>query len=317
MIKIGETRRNASVLAAAFACCASLANAGCSRDAIEAVNLANEGDKAFEMNVEDAISKYDRASKLDPDNNRILFKLAKAYKKKEDWPKVAATCAKAEAADEKNHKKKTFASYYFLHGYAIEQQATKGGAAWGDAKQPFETAVQIDPNLSQAYEELGEVQLHSDDEQGAIQKYTKAIETKPDELQFYPPLADLYMRLNFNKEAEQVLREGLSYAKEGDKHLFAVHALLGNVLEMKNDLTGSISEYEAAKKACGACDDHKEAYFLLGSAYAAASPPRKNEAIQQLQSFWKITCKGALAKRYEDQCSQSQEIVKRLGGALQ
>ncbi len=296
---------------------ASLTSAGCSRSAIEAVNLANEGDKARDVNIDDAIQKYDQASKLDPDNHRILWKLARAYKKKEAWDKVAATCAKAELAEEKVNKKKTFAEYYFLHGYALEQQALKGGVTWAEAKGPLQTAFQIDPNIAQAYFELAEVLLHSDDEQGALGMYSKAIEVKPDELQFYAPLADLYMRLNFNKEAESVLREGLTFAKEGDKHLFGVHALLGNVLEMKNDMPGAINEYEAAKKACGQCDDHKEAYFLLGTAYAAASPPRKNEAVQELQRFWKVTCKGALAQRYEAQCSQAREISTRLGTPLQ
>jgi tetratricopeptide (TPR) repeat protein len=305
--------------ALAVAATLSVAQVGCSRNAIEAVNLANEGDKARDTNIDDAISKYDQASKLDPDNHRILWKLARAYKKKEAWDKVATTCAKAEAADEKMNKKKTFAEYYFLHGYALEQQAAKGGVGWAEAKGPLQTAFQIDPNFAQAYFELAEVLLHSDDEQGAMQNYSKAIEVKPDELQFYAPLADLYMRLNFNKEAEGVLREGLTYAKEGDKHLFGVHALLGNLLEFKNDMPGAINEYEAAKKACAAdqCNDHKEAYFLLGTAYAAASPPRKNEAVQELQRFWKVTCKGSLAQRYEAQCSQAREISTRLGTPLQ
>src|SRR3954447_26734241 len=116
------------LIVAAVACAAS----ACSRNAIEAVNLANEGDKARDVNIDDAISKYDQASKLDPDNHRILWKLARAYKKKEAWDKVAATCTKAELADEKVNKKKTFAEYYFLHGYALEQQAEKGGVAWAE-----------------------------------------------------------------------------------------------------------------------------------------------------------------------------------------
>lgn len=303
-----------TIVAAALA---ALASSGCSRSAIEAVNLANEGDKARDTNIDDAISKYEQASKLDPDNHRILWKLARAYKKKEAWDKVAATCAKAEMADEKVNKKKTFAEYYFLHGYALEQQAIKGGVGWAEAKAPLQTAFQIDPNMAQAYFELAEVMLHSDDEQGAIQNYTKAIEVKPDELQFYAPLADLYMRLNFNKEAEAALREGLTYAKEGDKHVFNVHTLLGAILEMKSDMAGAVSEYEAAKKSCGQCDDHKEAYFNLGAAYAAATPPRKNEAVQELQRFWKVTCKGAQAQRYEAQCGQAREISTRLGTPLQ
>jgi tetratricopeptide (TPR) repeat protein len=136
---------------------------------------------------------------------------------------------------------------------------------------------------------------------------------------YYVSLADEYNRLMFFDQAEQVLREGLSFAKEDDKHLFNMHALLGSLYENKGDFTRAVAEYEASKKSCDSnkCNDHKEAFFNLGSAYAELNPPRKNEAIQQLQSFWKITCKGALAAKYADQCSQSQEIVRRMGGSLQ
>lgn len=302
-------------LVGALVAAVAAAVSGCSRSAIEAVNLANEGDNVKAVNLEDAISKYEQATKLDPDNHRIAWKLALAYHKKEDWPKVASACAKAQSAEEKANKKKTFANYYFEHGYALGQIADKGGGAWADAKQPLMTAVQIDPQYAQAYEELGIALLHLDDEQGALQNFTKAIETKPDELQYYPPLADLYLRLGFLDNAEAVLKEGLSYAKEGDKHLTSTHSLLGYAYELKGNANNAIAEYEKAKKACGQCDDHKEVYFNLGAAYAQAN--RKNEAMQQLQSFWKVTCKGAQAKKFEDQCVQSQEIVKKLGGSLQ
>ncbi len=298
---------------------AAIGAAACSRNNIEAVNLANEGDKSRGANIEDAISKYEQATKLDPDNARIWWKLALAYEKKEDWEKMASACSGAEGAAERSEKKKSHADYYFRHGYALEQLAEKGTGPWADAKAPFQMAAQLDPNLGEAYGELAWVLLHTDDEPGAMQNWTKALETSPDKTQYYVTLADLYRRLMFYDQAEQVLKEGLSFAKEDDKHLFNLHTLLGDVYETKGDLSRSVSEYEAAKRACDSnkCNDHKEAFFYLGSAYAELNPPKKNEAIQQLQSFWKITCKGALAAKYSDQCAQSQEIVRRMGGSLQ
>ena len=123
----------------------------------------------------------------------------------------------------------------------------------------------------------------------------------------------------FYPQGEQVLKQGLLFAKDDDKHLFNLHALLGEAYETKGDFSGAVTEYEAAKKACDSnkCNDHKEAYFNLGSAYAELNPPKKNEAIQQLQSFFKITCKGAQAVKYGEECAQSQEIARRLGGSLQ
>ncbi len=39
----------------------------------------------------------------------------------------------------------------------------------------------------------------------------------------------------FYDQEEQVLREGLSFAKEDDKHLFNMHTLLGDEYETKGD----------------------------------------------------------------------------------
>ncbi len=295
----------------ALACVMTLA--GCSRNNIEAVNLANEGDKAKAMNIEEAISKYEQASKLDPTNHRILWKLALAYHKKEDWAKVASTCAQAEK------QAPGFASYDFEHGYALEQQAKKGPTSWAEAKEPLQSAISKDPNLSEAYHELAEVLLRLDDEQGALNNYSKAIEVKPDNASYYGPLADLYIRLGFVDQAETVVKEGLAFAKEGDKHLFTLRTIMGGIKEMRGDVAGAIPEYEAAKKACGPCNEAGQqiAYFNLGAAYASVNPARKNEAMSQLQSFQKIICKGAAAARYADQCAQAQQFASKLGGALQ
>jgi tetratricopeptide (TPR) repeat protein len=290
-----------------------LSSIACSRNNIEAVNLANEGDQAKGSNLDEAISKYEQATQLDPSNHRILWKLALAYHKKEEWSKDATTCAQAEKVAP------TFANYFFEHGYALEQQAVKGPTSWTEAEGPLKDAIAKDPNLAQAYEDLAEVDMHLDREQDALQNYSKAIEIKPDEIQYYAPLADEYVRLGFIDLADKVLHNAISLAKEGDKHLFNVHTLLGSIAEQKGNIPTAITEYEAAKKACGQCQEPGQqiAFFTLGGAYAEATPPRKNEAIQQLQSFSKIVCRGAAAARYADQCSQAQAIVTKLGGTLQ
>ena len=286
----------------------------CSRNNIEAVNLANEGDKdRAANNLDGAISKYEQATNLDPLNHRILGKLATAYQKKEQWDKVATTCAKAEKLAPKH------ATYYFLHGHALMQQAVKGPTGWADAKPPLEEAIKLDPNLADAHFDLAEVNLHLDDEAGALQSYTNAISKKPDNLAFYSALAELYIRLNYIDLAEQVLTQGVSFAKEGDKALFNLHSLLGDIYDRKHDVTKAVSEYEAAKKACGPCNEAGQqiAFFNLGAAYASLNPPRKSEAIAQLQSFQKTICKGAAAARYTDQCTQAQQLATKLGGTLQ
>jgi tetratricopeptide (TPR) repeat protein len=291
----------------------ALSSAACSRNNIEAVNLANEGDKAKGTDIDGAISKYEQATNLDPTNHRILWKLAVAYTKKEQWDKVASTCAKAEKLAP------TYANFFFQHGLALARQAVKGPTTWAEARAPLEQAIKLDPNIADAHFELAEALLHMDDEQNALKSYGDAIIAKPDEVAFYGPLADLLIRNIKVTEAEQVLKEGLSFAPEGHKHLFAVHSLLGQIAEMKSDLPRAVAEYEAAKKSCGQCNETGQqiAFFNLGAAYASLTPPRKSEAMAQLQSFQKMICKGAAAQRYADQCTQAQQLATKLGGALQ
>lgn len=291
----------------------ALFGSACSRNNIEAVNLANEGDKEKASNIDGAISKYEQAVNLDPTNHKVLGKLAKAYKKKEQWEKVASTCAKAEKIAPKH------ADYFYDHGYALAQIAKKSPTGWSDAKAPLEEAIKLDANLADAHFDLAEVFLHLDDEASALQSYTKAIAAKPDNLAFYGPLAELYRNLNFTEQAEQVLTQGLPFAKEGDKALFNVHSLLADLYDRKHETSKAVTEYEAARKACGQCNEAGQqiAFFNLGAAYASLNPPKKSEAMAQLQSFQKTICKGAAAARYADQCTQAQSLASKLGGTLQ
>jgi tetratricopeptide (TPR) repeat protein len=303
-------------LLALAVCTAASAGAGCSRNNIEAVNLYNEAVKAKSSNIDESISKFEQATQLDPTNHRILWGLAQAYAKKEQWDKCAATSKKAQGLAP------TYANYYFEQGMANARLAGKkeGGGNWADAKGPLEEAVQKDSNIADAHFELAEVLLHMDDEQGALREYTKAIETQPDNTQFYVPLADLYMRLNLIDEAEKVGREGLGFVKEGDgKGQFLLHSLMGSVADSRSQNETALKEYDLARKACNQCTDPGQAiaFFNLGAAYAQANPPQTSQAMQNLQNFHKMVCKGGAKARYEDQCAQAQQLAQKVGGNLQ
>jgi len=119
---------------------ATVATSGaCSRNNIEAVNLAIEGDKAKAETSTKPISKYEQAVQLDPTSHRIMWKLALAYHKKEEWQKVASTCASAEKLAP------TFANYYFEHGYALEQARRRAPPAGRKRKRRSKQAIQKDP----------------------------------------------------------------------------------------------------------------------------------------------------------------------------
>lgn len=291
--------------------------AGCNRNAVEAVNKAIEGDKSRDVNVDDAISKYQEAAILDPNNHRILWKLATAYQKKEDWANVAATSVKAQQASERAYaKKKTFAEYYWLQGYATMQLVAKGQATWADAKTPLTTAIEIDGNLAKAHYNLGKVLLHMDDEQGALKEYSKAIELKPDEIRYYAALINLYRNLDFLDLAEQVAKEGLSFAPDGDPRRWELYSSIGDIAQMKKDAKGAVSAYESARKACGECNaepEQREVFFNLGYAYFVDG--RKSEAHQNMLKFHKLAgCKSGGQKHFQEQCLQADEVIRKVGG---
>jgi tetratricopeptide (TPR) repeat protein len=302
------------LLLAAVVTGGALGVTGCSRDNIEAVNLANQGDQE-KSSPEAAISKYEQAVKLDPTNHHILWKLARAYHSKGDWQKDAATCAQAEKLAP------TYASYFEEHGYALEQQAIAGPTNWSEAKQPLQDAISKDPNLSDAYEELGNVELHLSDEKGALDNFTKAIELNPTKTFYYESLASLYIQLYFLDQAEQVLKEGVTFLQPGDKHAFSLHTGLGQVEEGKGNLAAALAEYEEARKVCEpekcAGPGQVLAYYNLGVAYAKSDPPRKSEAVAALGKFYTASCKGGKAKnKLGDQCGTAQQYATQLGTPL-
>jgi tetratricopeptide (TPR) repeat protein len=287
----------------------SVALAGCSRDHIEAINLANKGDQAVKVNVAGAIKNYEDATRLDPSNHRILWKLANAYHKQEEWDKMASTLARAsQIAPE-------FANYLYLRGYALIKIAEGGNPdAWQEAKQPLKECIEKDPNFAECYHWLGSAMLWTDNEQAAIENYTKAIERDPTVPYFYPALGEVYLSLRFCNEAEKVLKEGARVIppNEGTANaLYGIYTLLSNVHQCKGDEDARIADLEKANEIGG--PSHPEIAFNLGSTYAVMKPPKKEKALRLLKSFNTRACKSAdAAKKYKDQCATSSDLVQKL-----
>ncbi|HMR81330.1 MAG TPA: tetratricopeptide repeat protein, partial [Polyangiaceae bacterium] len=202
---------------------ALMASTGCGRDHIEAINLANEGDRAVQVNVEGAVQKYEQAVQLDPTNHRIIWKLAKAYEKKEDWDKMASSLSRAvQIAPD-------FANYWFKRGYALVKQAEAGNPdAYEESKEPLKKCIEKDPNYAECYHFLAEASLWTNDEQAALDNYSKAIEHDPSTAYYYPPLGELLITFKFYKEAEQILKEGtriVAPSEKANNHLYAMYGL--------------------------------------------------------------------------------------------
>lgn len=284
---------------------------GCSRHRQEAIILSNEADNIVDLAPGDAIAKYEQATQLDPTNHYILYKLAKAYKKKEEWDKVASTLARAtEVAP-------SFANYWFERGFALEQQAEKGTISWDEPLEPYKKCIENDPNKDECYSRLGIAYLYGDKEQEALQNFTKAIEFRPDQIGYYTRLADLYIRLGYDKEAEQVLNAAKSMANpstpEDKKHLYNVHTLLSGIYRDRGEIEKMVKELEAAKAVT---QEDAGLLFNLGMAYSKLNPPKKEQAKQMLVGFDKRACRNKKAmEQYKAQCAQAQATIAVLKGA--
>jgi tetratricopeptide (TPR) repeat protein len=279
--------------------------AACDRSEVEALNLAQQGDEALKTDLESAISKYEQATKLYDKNPLIFHKLGAAYEKKEAWDKVAATMATASRLRPKN------ATYLFKRGKALTMQAEKGPTAWSEAREPLEKCVAADPNYGDCYFYLAEVLLRVDEEQRALENYTKAIQHSPQELTFYAPLADLYLNLGLYDQAAAVLKEGQSVASPGKLGVFNLHERMAAVFQAKGDVNAMVGELEKARRA-DAEGHHPEVLFSLGSAYAVQKPPNRQQALQMLKTFQSLGCKGAKAQALKPQCEQAQALVADL-----
>jgi len=283
----------------------TLIGSGCSRHRQEAIILANQGDNIVELDPNGAIQKYEQATQLDPANHYILYKLAKAYKKKEEWDKVASTLARA------TDLAPTYGNYWFERGWALTQQAKKGSITYEDCKEPYKKCIEADPNKDECYAQLAIAYLWTDDEQKALQNFTKAIEHRADNVDYYTRLADLYIRLGLETEAEKVLTAAKEVADPRDKRLYNVHTLLAGIYRDREQVDRMVAEFEAAKAVKG---EDPGLLFNLGMAYSKLKPPKKAEALQMLKGFSARACKGKHAKKYKVQCEQSAAAQQRLRG---
>lgn len=285
----------------------AVAKADCHHDP-RALALANEADKLRSIDLRGAIAKLEEAHRLEPTSTRILVKLAEAETKAEQWDEAYRAFTLLTQLAPKN------ADYAFRQGLALEKLAAKGGRTWDEAAEPFERAIRLDPHFAKPHFELAEVVLRSGAEQKALERYTKAIELAPNELGFYAPLADLYRRLGFLQEAEQVARAGISWETDSTRSS-SLHLLLGSVLVEEGRSPEAIVELEKAKQACGSCTapDDVEVPLALGVALAAATPPRKSEAIELLVGFDKRVCRSPSAARHAVGCAEARAVLTSLG----
>lgn len=307
----GQSKRWIAKAAAATLCLAVVA--GCNRNKQDAILMANEGDKALKGDLDSAISKFKEATDIDPSNHAIWNKLAQARWKKSDWAGAATAFAGAIKAETESRKdrKPTFASYFEGRGYALEQRATvKKEIDIKEAEEPYQECIKLDPNYASCYFGLGNVYLRMDDEQKALDYYTRAIEHDPTQVMYYGPLAELYLNLGYTKECEDVLKASQKYSRPDEpdpknRQFISTNAVrLANILLERGDLKGAAEQLEKSKAiAPGDSPEAVRVLYGLGNIYADLDPPKKQDAIDNLKAFQQRVCSSGKRDEYKVECA--------------
>ncbi|GAC1394013.1 MAG: hypothetical protein NVSMB47_02360 [Polyangiales bacterium] len=257
------------------------AGTGCNKASVDAQKLAKHAESIQGEDPKAAAEEYKQASNMDPANHTILRKLANLYEKSKDWQNAADTWAKAAGADP-SHGSDDFASYHFQRGYDLYQLAKKDPAHPNDLFQkaidPLKKAASKDPNVADAYYYLGKAQYELDDEQGALESWSKAIETKANDLAYYVDLSNLYLDLGFADEGQQVATQGQAMAPQAkfnneDERNEAANTLYNLVLdearayEELGKQDDKIKALEKARNVPNPKNVAREAEYQLAIAY--------------------------------------------------
>ena len=279
-------------------------------DAVQAIQLANEADRAVRINVQGAIDKYTRALQHQPDSPEITYKLARAYEKKQDWEQMASTLAAAIALAPER------AEYHFKRGYALVKLAEEQDhARYEQAKIPLRECVRLDPLRADCHYYLGVAQEHTVDDQAALESYTRAIDIDPKAAHYYPKLAALYLVHKRYAEADRTLTTGIesiSPTESNRESLCSMYVQKYQIAQVAGDVDAMVAAMEQAQEIAG--DSHPEVAFYLGVAYATQEPPQKERAIRLLYSFSKRTCRTSRQSPYREQCPIAHELIDQLRG---
>ena len=188
-------------------------------------------------------------------------------------------CARAHEARAK------FANYWFERGYALEQQARRRtdalGGGEGAVPEVHRGRSRTTPTATTSSATCSSGPTTSRRRSRTTRRRSS---TKPDELGYYAPLADLYLRLGYVNEAEQVAEGGRCTLRRrgATRPSSACTSLLGEVYqEQEAHARARSPSSRPPRRPCGDCTEpaSRSRSSTSARAYALLNPPRKSEAI--------------------------------------
>lgn len=215
---------------------------------------------------------WNKAKAIAPLPPTLSFSLAMAYIRigHPDWARNALEALAAE--DTKN------ALYPYWLG-RLDYDAHH----YDDAILKFQKAIQLAPDMAQAYDNLGLSYYRQNRNQLAVANYKKAIDLN---LKFGDPDAWPYLNLaiteralNQRSEAEVHLREAI----RREPNLAVAHFQLGNVLEDTGRTDEAISEFQSAARLD---PNYAEPHFALARIYRKLG--KSSESKREVEAYLRL-----------------------------
>ena len=234
----------------------------------------------LERHAKDAADAYERAAKIKPLSEEDRLSLAIAWQ---------ATGRRREARDAMVELTKDFpkdAEYEFLLG-RFDSQNRHFEAAVADLQK----ALQLNPKLLKAYEDLGRTQETLGLSEEARKTYEAGVaRNREDGARWDSSPVDLgamLLKTGELDEAEKLFREALSYQpRSGWAHYY-----LAQIYEKRDRREEAIAEYNAA---VAAVPNLRQAWLALGREYARAG--QKEQAERSLAIFKQLEAREEARK---------------------
>jgi tetratricopeptide (TPR) repeat protein len=220
------------------------------------IEQMNEGILKLESGAHaTARQHFEEAARVYPDNHAAWYYLGLTAREQNDWEQAAEAFAEAVKI------RKDDPMYQMLLGISL-YQAEK----YPLAEAYLEKAIELEPNLYQAYWYLGRIYAESDRPEDAAQSWSQAAVLNP---QWGPPfvsLGNLYLSWDMVQESLAVLEQGTQHVAETEE-LVEVYYSLGLAYDAQKNWDKAIDAYtQSIEKAKSANRDNIEAKFQRGLA---------------------------------------------------
>jgi tetratricopeptide (TPR) repeat protein len=190
------------------------------------------GNTAYDKKDYDkAISEYNEAIRLNPNNARAYRERGRAYYRKKEYDKVLNDCTEAIHLDQ------CYAPAYNTRGTAYYEKKDHEKAI-----SDYTKAIRLDPNYTFAYENRGLAYYRKKEYEKAISDYTDAIRLEPN---FAFAYYDRGLAYYLKKDHEKAISDYTDAIRLDPNFAWAYHRR-GMAYGEKNDYDKAISDYNEA-----------------------------------------------------------------------